>query len=183
MEVFLLFMLYSFFGCVLEDVYHLVISGRYVSKRTMLSLPLCPVYGAAAIVLAAVNNTDNPILLFVNGFFAVSAVELMFYLISERIYGIKWWDYSNLRINLFGGISLAYSVMWGMINIVFALFVHPACSVWIKTLPNTAKLFGGVFSAVYFWSDLKETHRELLKYKIGAENRINEKFRYIKNNN
>lgn len=183
MEVFLLFILYSFFGCVMEDVYHFVLNGQYISKRTMLNLPLCPVYGIAAIVLSVVNNTKNPMLLFVNGFFAVSAVELMFYLVSKRIYGIKWWDYSNHRINLFGGISLKYSVLWGTINIVFALVVHPACKMWINSLPNMSKLLLGVFAAVYFRSDLKTTHRELLKYKMGAENLAVEKFRYIKNNN
>ena len=37
MEVFLLFMLYSFFGCVLEEGYHFLLNGRYMSKRMLLN--------------------------------------------------------------------------------------------------------------------------------------------------
>lgn len=183
MEVFLLFVLYSFFGCVLEDAYYFLLHGRYVSKQTMLTLPLCPVYGAAAIVLAAVNNTKSPVLLFVNGFLAVSAVELGFYLVSERLYGIKWWDYSHLRVNLFGGVSLFYSCMWGLLNILFGLYAHPVCAAWVHHLGTGEKMLAGVFAAVYFLADLKQTHKELIKYKNGIKSLVTEKFQCIRDNN
>ena len=183
MEVFLLFMLYSFFGCVLEEGYHFLLNGRYMSKRMLLNLPLCPVYGIAALVLAAVNRTANPILLFFNGFFAISAVELAYYLISQRIYGIKWWDYSELKLNSMGGISLFYSVMWGVLNILFALWIHPFFWGWIKDLPREAGLVTGLFAAVYFLADLRDTHEELMKHKRGEKNLIDKRFLYIKPNN
>ncbi len=183
MEVFLLFTIYSFFGCVMEDAYAYALSGRYVSKRTLLNLPLCPVYGIAAVMLAAVNTMANPIILFLNGFFIVSAVELAFYLISERIYGIKWWDYSGLKINFMGGISLFYSTMWGFLNIGFALWVHPYFAAWVRGLPHTAKLITGLFAAVYVLGDVRETHAELMKHKRGGKSLVTERFLYIKDNN
>ena len=183
MEVFLLFALYSFFGCVLEDGYGYARTGRYVSKRTLINLPLCPVYGIAGVTLAAVNSTTNPAVLFLNGFFAVSAVELAFYLISQRVYGIKWWDYSGLKFNFMGGISLYYSAMWGLLNIVFALWVHPFFSAWVTGMPHAAKLITGMFAIVYILSDVRETHAELMKYKHGEKSLVTERFLYIKNDN
>ncbi|MBO5060144.1 MAG: putative ABC transporter permease [Clostridia bacterium] len=184
MEVFLLFVLYSFFGCVMENAYYYVLHKKYISKRTLLNLPLCPVYGIAALMLAAVNGEiQNPLLLFCNGFLTVSAVELMFYLLSLKLYGVKWWDYSGLRINFMGGVSLFYSTLWGFLNIAFAKVLHPLCRGWILSLPGTSKLLCGLFLAVYLAADLKETHRELLKYKNGEESLINQKFLYIKSNN
>lgn len=184
MELFLFFVLYSFFGCVLENVYYLVLHKKYISKRTLLSLPLCPVYGVACLVLLIVNGTtQNIFVLFLNGFFAVSAVELLFYLISDRLYGVKWWDYSEHRINLMGGVSLCYSIMWGLLNIVFAWVIHPAVRVWILSVPRLLKLYAGLFLAVYFLADLKETHNELLKHKKGEKSLVFEKFSYLKVNN
>ncbi len=184
MEVFLLFVLYSFFGCVLENLYHFLLHKEYISKRTLIKLPLCPVYGIAALVLLAVNGeTQNPLLLFANGFFAVSAVELCFYLVSERIYNIKWWDYSARKMNFMGGVSAFYSVLWGFLNIIFALWVHPVCGGWIFALSGNAKLLCGLFLAVYLVADVKETHRELIKRKNGESNAVSETLLYLKYNN
>lgn len=184
MEVFLLFVLYSFFGCVLENAYYYALHGKYISKRTLINLPLCPVYGIATLALWAVNGkTENPLLLFANGFFTVSAVELAFYLISQKVYAVKWWDYSGQRVNFMGGISLFYSILWGLLNILFARLLHPVCYGWIAALPRNAKLLCGLFLAVYIISDLKATHRELVKRKNGEDNCISEKFLYLKHNN
>lgn len=184
MEVFLLFVLYSFFGCVLENIYHFLLHKEYISKRTLINLPLCPVYGIAALVLWAVNGgTRSPLLLFVNGFLSVSAVELCFYLVSIWAYDIKWWDYSCRKMNFMGGISLFYSLLWGGLNIVFAQVVHPLCRGWIFSLPRNTRLLCGLFMAVFLVADLKETHRELIKRKRGESNIINEKFLYLGRNN
>lgn len=183
MEDFLLFLVYSLFGCVLEDAYNFMHTGEYVSKRTLLTLPLCPVYGLAGIMLAAVNRTENPMGLFMNGVCAVSALELAYYLISLRVYGIKWWDYSAHKFNLYGGICPYYSVMWGLINIPFALWIHPSVSVWVSGLTQNTRLIAGAFAGVYVLADMKRTHAELLKYKNGEKNLITERFLYIKSNN
>ena len=183
MEVFLLFLLYSFFGCVLEDAYNFLLHGEYVSKRTMLDLPLCPVYGGAAIVLSVVNVSQNPLILFLNGFFAVSAVELAYHLISDRIYGIKWWDYSGKKFNIMGGICLFYSALWGLLNIPFARYVHPLCSAWLAGMPTGEKITVAVFAGVYFFADFRKTHSELLRHKNGEKTVVFDKFKYLKRNN
>lgn len=184
MEVFLLFALYSFFGCVLEDAYFLLLHRRYVSKRTLLNLPLCPVYGVAAIVLMSVNgDTQNPIILFINGFLTVSAVELSFFLVSEKMYNIRWWDYSGYKLNFMGGICIFYSVIWGVLNIIFAKALHPAVNRWISGFSDAEGLLWGLFLAIYIFADFKETHKELVKHKNGEVNRIFEKFVYLKRNN
>lgn len=180
MEVFLLFVLYSFFGCVLEDGYYLARKRKYVSKRTLISLPLCPVYGVAMLTLGEVNgNTENPLFLFLNGFLAVSAVELAFFIISKELYDIKWWDYSKSKVNLMGGVNLFYSCTWGALNIIFAKTVQPLSRAWLATLPRAVKTVLGVFLAVYLFSDIKKTHLELLKRKRGNDNVIDAKFLYL----
>ncbi len=184
MEVFLFFAIYAFLGCAAENVYHLILHKRYVSKRTLLTLPMCPIYGIAALLLLAVNGkTQNLLLLFCAGFLTVSAAELIFYLISLRVYGIKWWDYSDLKINFMGGVSLFYSTLWGILNIVFAKILHPAVAEFIGAIPENTKILCGIFLMVFFAADAENTHKELLKYKKGEKNLIKSNFLYLKNNN
>lgn len=180
MEAFLLFLIYSLFGCGLEELYNFLLSGEYMSKRTLLKLSLCPVYGIAGLVLLGVNLTENPILLFFNGFFAVSAVELAFFLLSERIYGIRWWDYSAYKFNLFGGICFFYSVIWGVLNIFLALILNPFLVSAVYSVEPGVKLLLGIFSGVYLAADIRDTHRELMKRKRGEKNTISRYFLYIK---
>lgn len=183
MEVFLLFVIYSFFGCVLEDAYNFALTGRYMSKRMLLTLPVCPVYGLAGIMLAALNRSSDPAVLFANGFLTVGALELAYYLTSVKLYGVKWWDYSEHKFNIMGGVCLKYSVLWGLINIVFALWVHPFFAAWVNGLPPMTKMLAGTFLFVYMLADVRETRAELIKYKNGEKNRVTERFLYIKTNN
>ncbi len=184
MEAFLLFMLYSFFGCVLEDAYYFALHRRYMSKRMLINLPLCPVYGISCLLLEMANRSgDSAVLLFCTGFVVVSAAELVFYLVSQRAYGVRMWDYSGLRFQFMGGISLVYSVMWGVCNIFFARVLDPMCRRWITSLPHIGKLLAAAFLAAYLYADLKQTHLELKKLSKGEESLIPTKLKYIKSNN
>ena len=184
METFLLFVIYSFFGCVLEDGYHLLINGKYMSKRTLINLPLCPVYGISCILLSALNRPhDSVILLFCTGFVAVSSVELAFYLMSQKLYGVRMWDYSGLKYQFMGGISLKYSIMWGILNIVFARVADPVFRNGVAAIGYNVKPLLCAFVAVYLCADVKQTHIELKKFKNGEESLVSTKLKYIKLNN
>lgn len=42
----------------------------------------------------------------------VTAVELLSGLIINKLFGLAVWDYSNMKFNLLGQISLLYSILW-----------------------------------------------------------------------
>lgn len=57
------------------------------------------------------------------GMFAVTALELTVGLIVNRCFNMNVWDYSGMKFNLFGQISLAFSACWYAISFVsFCLF-------------------------------------------------------------
>ncbi len=57
------------------------------------------------------------------GMFAVTALELTVGLIVNRCFNMHVWDYSGMKFNLFGQISLAFSACWYAISFVsFCLF-------------------------------------------------------------
>ena len=70
------FILYSFFGFLLEVAYARATGGRG-DRKSLLVLPLCPVYGVGACLILLLPRTviQNPFTLFLLGGLAISCVE------------------------------------------------------------------------------------------------------------
>lgn len=59
----------------------------------------------------------------VYGMFAVTALELTVGLIVNRAFNMNVWDYSGMKFNLFGQISLAFSACWYVVSYIsFCIF-------------------------------------------------------------
>ena len=43
----------------------------------------------------------------------------------EKAFKARWWDYSNDIGNINGRISIAYSLAWGAIGLIFNEKIHP----------------------------------------------------------
>ena len=111
-ELTLYFFMFSFVGWICEIIYAYIIEGRFVN-RGFINGPLCPIYGFGAIILILIydmisKHTKSNVIKFV----LISAIFTVFeYLVSvifELIFGIKWWDYSNLPFNINGRICLLF---------------------------------------------------------------------------
>ena len=70
------FILYSFFGFLLEVAYARATGGRG-DRKSLLVLPLCPVYGVGACLILLLPRTviQNPFTLFLLGGLAATAAE------------------------------------------------------------------------------------------------------------
>ena len=64
-----IFLTYSFFGFVLEVVYARLTRSEKPDRKCLLVLPLCPVYGLAALGILALPKAVEavPLLLFLRG--------------------------------------------------------------------------------------------------------------------
>ena len=63
-----------------------------------------------------------PFFLLVGGMLLATALELVTGALLERIFGQKWWDYSQEPWNFNGHICLKYSLVWGVLAL-FCLFL------------------------------------------------------------
>ena len=45
----------------------------------------------------------------------------------DALFASKWWDYSNEFFNLNGRISIFYSLLWGIVAILFVNNIYPFC--------------------------------------------------------
>ena len=108
------FILYSFFGFLLEVAYARATGGRG-DRKSLLVLPLCPVYGVGACLILLLPRTviQNPFTLFLLGGLAATAAEYGMAILYERGLGVSFWDYTGLPGSIQGKICLPFSLAWG----------------------------------------------------------------------
>ena len=97
------------------------------NKRGFLYGPICPIYGFGAIILITCleNIKTNKIGKFFISLIAFTAFEYVVSVVLESLFGLRWWDYTNEPFNFQGRISLAFSMAWGVIGVVFIEEIHP----------------------------------------------------------
>lgn len=103
-------------------------------KARFLNGFLCPIYGhGALLVLYALDGGfENPLLTFLLGAVLTSALEYSTSWLMEVLFHMRWWDYSNYKIQLNGRICLLNSTCFGLACVLLCHVVHPW--LWQKLL-------------------------------------------------
>lgn len=163
------FFIFSASGWILETLYSRLTYGRFISKQTLLTLPLCPIYGTGAVLFDVFLTpvADSVILLFCGGFLLASSLELTVFLLSEKFFDIKWWDYSENFANLMGGVSAFYSLAWGLLSVIAVKFLIPYCNILISLLPARSLRICVYTLCILFAGDLANTLKCLIAHKKG----------------
>lgn len=53
----------------------------------------------------------------------------------ERGLGVRFWDYSGQRGNLWGRVCLPFSTVWGALVLCLVYWIHPVVAAFVRTLP------------------------------------------------
>ena len=132
------FICYSFLGCCLEKLFaRLTRSPRRVRKCFLL-LPLCPVYGIAMVaVIALLDPSDSLLRLALLGGAICTGAEYLVHLFYDRVFHVRFWDYTGLPMQLGGRVCLAFSMAWGVLSALALRFVQPVLVRLTAILPPT----------------------------------------------
>ena len=149
----LLFFFYCFCGWVWESCYVSLRQRRWVN-RGFLHGPLLPIYGSGAIIILFVTLPveDDLRLVWLMGMLAATALEYVTGVVMERLFQVRYWDYSNQKFNLNGHICLSSSIAWGFFSILLVRFLHPPVGRLLADVPAwlvdpAAIVLTAVFSA------------------------------------
>ena len=149
----LLFFFYCFCGWVWESCYVSVCQRRWVN-RGFLRGPLLPIYGSGAIIIlfATLPVAGNLWLVWLLGMLAATALEYVTGDVMERLFKVRYWDYSKQKFNLNGHICLSSSIAWGFFSILLVRFLHPPVGRLLADVPAwlvdpAAIVLTAVFSA------------------------------------
>ena len=138
------FIIYSVAGYIIETIYGMITKGVWESRQSFLYGPFCGIYGLGAVVMIVCLHKfpKKYNALFLGGFVVGSIVEYVVSLFGEMVLGVKWWDYSNMPLNLNGRICVYFSIFWGFLGIYLIASLNPKVDRiidWIKSKFKTQK--------------------------------------------
>ena len=138
------FIIYSVAGYIIETLYGIITKGVWESRQSFLYGPFCGIYGLGAVVMILCLHKfpKKYNVLFIGGFIVGSIVEYVISLFGEMVLGVKWWDYSNMPLNLNGRICVYFSVFWGFLGIYLIASLNPKVDRlidWVKSKLKTQK--------------------------------------------
>lgn len=139
------FIIYSVLGYIIETIFGIITKGTWESRQSFLYGPFCGIYGLGAVImilsLQYFNQNNNR--LFWGGFLVGSIIEYVVSWIGEILLNVKWWDYSNMPLNLNGRICVFFSIFWGLLAIYLMSYINPRVDRlinWIKSKISINKL-------------------------------------------
>ena len=133
----LFFFFYCFCGWVWECCYVSVRQRRWVN-RGFLQGPLLPIYGSGALIilLATLAVRNSLILVFLLGMIAATILEYFTGAAMEKLFGVRYWDYSSQPFNLNGHICLFCSLGWGVFSLIMVHIIHPPVERLMLRIPE-----------------------------------------------
>ncbi len=157
------FYIYCFAGWIFESTYVSIREKRPVN-RGFLRLPLLPLYGTGAVMMLWVSLPfrDSLFLVYISGVIAATALEYVTGWTMERLFKMKYWDYSNQRFNVNGYICLSSSLVWGLLTIFLTEVLHPPVSDLVLALPVSLDIAGVILISILFAADTVQSVKDAL---------------------
>lgn len=143
-----------------------VLKARWVNRGFMRG-PFLPIYGSGAIVVLifTLPFRTTPGLVFIVGMTSATILEYFTGAAMERMFHVRYWDYSKQRLNLNGHICLTSSLAWGAFSVILTLYGHtPVERLVFRTSTNVLEVIVFVLT-VYISIDMAESIREAINLK------------------
>lgn len=123
---FLLFLIYSFIGWLIEVIVTFVKNKKFVNRGFLIG-PYCPIYGYSSIIMIFYleRYKDNILTVFLLAVIVCTFIEYIISYIMEKIFNARWWDYTNRKFNINGRVCLTNAFAFGILGILLVYFVNP----------------------------------------------------------
>lgn len=157
------FYVYCFFGWIFESTY-VSLKQRHFVNRGFLRLPMLPLYGTGAVMMLWVSLPfrGSLIAVYFSGVVGATVLEYITGWAMERLFKVRYWDYSNQRFNLHGYICLSSSIAWGFLTILMTEVIHPPIAKAVLDLKPHTEWFFLITTTLLFGYDTFQSTKEAL---------------------
>lgn len=161
-----MFFIYSFIGWMVEVIYYGLTEGQFIN-RGFLNGPICPIYGIAFYGVIAFLHpvSDSYPLLFFGSMLIATLAELIIGFLLLKIFGLRWWDYSEYKFNFHGYICPRFSIYWGIACTLGMKILHPAVLFILAMIPDVLQIVLLVILSVILVCDIVTTVMMINKLK------------------
>ena len=169
---FLLFLIYSFIGWIIEMLTVNFVLKQKFADRGFLIGPYCPIYGIASFIMLFLLSrySDDILILFFMSIIICTVAEYFTGYVMEKLFKARWWDYSNEPFNLNGRICLINSIGFGILGVLLIRYINPfITSLLLKINPLVLNIISGILLLLFLF-DVIFSFNVIKKIKISAEN-------------
>jgi uncharacterized membrane protein/HD superfamily phosphodiesterase len=166
----ILFAAYCFAGWVVEGIYRSLTRRKFVNAGFLFG-PFLPIYGIGAFLVIVLEHVlrDWPVALRLAAFgLVITLLEYMAGYLSEKIFKLTLWDYSEYRFNLHGRVCLRFSILWTLLAMGFVMVVHPEALRRVAMLPDGLVQIAAILFLLYFWIDYTFSVISLAAFRKGV---------------
>jgi len=113
---------------------------------------MLPLYGTGAVMMLwlSLPVRDNLILVYISGVLGATVLEYVTGYVMERLFKVRYWDYSNQPFNASGYICLSSSLAWGFLTILMTRYLHEPVERLVLSMPPALEFsFIGIITAVF----------------------------------
>lgn len=137
------FTIYSFLGWIVENIYCLIVTGAF-QQDGFLRGPIKPMYGIGVLLLVLYNKyfKVNTFTLWFLCFIVPTLIEYLSGYMLKKFFNKTYWDYSTLRYNYKGLISLRFSLYWMFLSFTAIYILQPVIdSLYARSFNIYIRLF------------------------------------------
>lgn len=166
----ILFFAYCFVGWVWECCYVSIRKRKWVN-RGFIHGPFLPIYGSGAmiIIITTYHVKDNTPLTFIIGLVSCSLLEYFTGAAMEKMFHVRYWDYSKKPLNLNGHIYWASCLLWGFASVALMEFVYPPTYEFVASFPHQIREYTAFVLTIGFTVDFTLSFRTALDFKAMLE--------------
>ena len=167
----ILFFIYSFLGWIMEVSLTLITDKKFVNRGFLLG-PCCPIYGCGCILLNLLlhNYTNNVLVLFILTMFTCSLLEYITSFLMEKIFKLRWWDYSQMRFNINGRICLETMAPFSILGVLAIKYATPFFLNEINSFSTNTNLIISIILISIFIIDIIMSLIIVFKLKFVTKN-------------
>lgn len=167
----ILFFIYSFLGWIMEVTLTLITDKKFVNRGFLLG-PCCPIYGCGCILLNLLlhNYTNNILVLFILTMFTCSSLEYITSFLMEKIFKLRWWDYSQMKFNINGRICLETMTPFSILGVLAIKYATPFFITNINKLSEKTILIISIILITLFIIDVIISLTIVFKLKLVSKN-------------
>lgn len=172
---FIIFFIYSVIGYVAEVISCSLIEKKLVLNRGYLIGPYIPIYGFGSIlmIISLGKYKNDLVVLFVMSMLICSLLEYFTSLIMEKIFKLRWWDYSNKKYNINGRVCLENGVLFGLGGVLVMKILNPVVTTLVYQAPSVLIIILGIVLFIIFFIDFVESTYILFRLKINIKKYTN----------
>ena len=170
-DSFLLFMIYSFIGWLIEII-NFIFESKKIVNRGFLIGPYLPIYGIGSLLMVTFlqKYLNDPITLFCMCTIVCCVLEYLTSYIMEKLFHARWWDYSRRSFNINGRICLQTAVLFGIGGCIVICVVNPIIVSILSMVPSVVLNVFAIILFIVIFADFLISFKVIYGFRTFTDN-------------